>query len=156
MHLTFVFGYTVFKVTPQNGLWNLANGPTILAQSDQWDLLSYGEIRTARAAQHTHTHTHTCHISMYFLVITYYFIVICTFVSYFALRISIERDLYDMWTNSLTLHSPLSWSSEICKPNLLHSFYVALIHSALSYNFFFPQDTTSDSHIEELESNHSN
>lgn len=75
---------------------------------------------------------------MYFLVITYYFIVICTFVSYFALRISIERDLYDMWTNSLTLHSPLSWSSEICKPNLLHSFYVAPIHSALSYNFFFP------------------
>lgn len=110
------------------------------------------------------THTHACHISMYFLVITYYFIVICTFVSYFALRISIERDLYDMWsiffenqfTNSLTRHSPLSWSSEICKPNLLHSSYVAPIHSTLSYNPLLPQDTTSDSHIEELESNHSN
>ena len=88
------------KWPPQNGLWNLAKGPTILAQSDQWDLLAYGEIRTAREREMPYFHVFPC----YYLL----FHVICTFVGYF-----LYSDLRSKCWRLKLLHWE-SQSSKIC------------------------------------------
>lgn len=94
------------KWPPQNGLWNLAKGPTILAQSDQWDLLAYGEIRTARERERDAIFPCislllliiSCNLYICGLLFVFRFEVKMLKIEVATLRISIEQDLYDMWS----------------------------------------------------------